>query len=99
MTTITGFGTLDVRFPTSRTLAGSDAMNPAPDYSAAYGGFPAPSTASRWPRPRCASLRHPAVTAAVVSVRTPEEIAADVSYLSMQIPDELWDELNRARRR
>jgi L-fuconate dehydratase len=26
----------DVRFPTSRTLAGSDAMNPAPDYSAAY---------------------------------------------------------------
>lgn len=26
----------DVRFPTSRTLAGSDAMNPNPDYSAAY---------------------------------------------------------------
>ncbi len=26
----------DIRFPTSRTLAGSDAMNPAPDYSAAY---------------------------------------------------------------
>jgi L-fuconate dehydratase len=26
----------DVRFPTSRTLAGSDAMNQAPDYSAAY---------------------------------------------------------------
>jgi L-fuconate dehydratase len=33
---ITGFDTFDVRFPTSRTLAGSDAMNPAPDYSAAY---------------------------------------------------------------
>ena len=45
------------------------------------------------------TLRHPAVTAAVVGARTPEEIAADVSYLSMQIPDELWDELNRARRR
>jgi L-fuconate dehydratase len=28
--------TYDVRFPTSRTLMGSDAMNPAPDYSAAY---------------------------------------------------------------
>lgn len=28
--------TFDVRFPTSRGLAGSDAMNPAPDYSAAY---------------------------------------------------------------
>jgi L-fuconate dehydratase len=27
---------LDVRFPTSRTLAGSDAMYTAPDYSAAY---------------------------------------------------------------
>src|ERR671932_838855 len=26
----------DIRFPTSRTLAGSDAMNPQPDYSAAY---------------------------------------------------------------
>jgi L-fuconate dehydratase len=26
----------DVRFPTSRTLDGSDAMNPLPDYSAAY---------------------------------------------------------------
>src|SRR6185437_11686472 len=36
MTTITGFDTFDIRFPTSRTLAGSDAMNPAPDYSAAY---------------------------------------------------------------
>ena len=60
---------------------------------------PALLARARWPRPRCASLRHPAVTAAVVSVRTPEEIAADVSYLSMQIPDELWDELNRARRR
>src|SRR6185437_5432540 len=36
MTRITGFDTFDIRFPTSRTLAGSDAMNPAPDYSAAY---------------------------------------------------------------
>jgi L-fuconate dehydratase len=30
------FRTHDVRFPTSRTLDGSDAMNPDPDYSAAY---------------------------------------------------------------
>ena len=28
--------TVDVRFPTSTTLGGSDAMNPEPDYSAAY---------------------------------------------------------------
>jgi len=33
---ITGVEALDVRFPTSRDLSGSDAMNPAPDYSAAY---------------------------------------------------------------
>ena len=26
----------DVRFPTSKSLDGSDAMNPDPDYSAAY---------------------------------------------------------------
>jgi len=34
--TITDFETKDIRFPTSRTLDGSDAMNPDPDYSAAY---------------------------------------------------------------
>jgi L-fuconate dehydratase len=34
--TITALEALDVRFPTSRTLAGSDAMNVAPDYSATY---------------------------------------------------------------
>ena len=27
---------LDIRFPTSASLDGSDAMNPDPDYSAAY---------------------------------------------------------------
>jgi len=36
MTTITSIDALDVRFPTSRSLDGSDAMNPDPDYSAAY---------------------------------------------------------------
>src|SRR2546421_8148721 len=35
-TTITGATTHDIRFPTSKTLDGSDAMNPDPDYSAAY---------------------------------------------------------------
>ena len=33
---ITGLRTVDVRFPTSAALDGSDAMNPDPDYSAAY---------------------------------------------------------------
>jgi L-fuconate dehydratase len=36
MSRVLGFDTHDIRFPTSRTLAGSDAMNPGPDYSAAY---------------------------------------------------------------
>ena len=36
MTTIIGVDVLDVRFPTSRSLDGSDAMNRDPDYSAAY---------------------------------------------------------------
>jgi L-fuconate dehydratase len=36
MAAITDLDVLDVRFPTSRTLDGSDAMNPDPDYSAAY---------------------------------------------------------------
>jgi L-fuconate dehydratase len=33
---ITAVEAVDVRFPTSRELDGSDAMNPEPDYSAAY---------------------------------------------------------------
>ena len=36
MARIARFETHDVRFPTSRSLDGSDAMNPDPDYSAAY---------------------------------------------------------------
>ena len=36
MTTITGVVARDIRFPTSQDLSGSDAMNEAPDYSAAY---------------------------------------------------------------
>ena len=36
MTRISALDVVDVRFPTSRGLDGSDAMNPEPDYSAAY---------------------------------------------------------------
>jgi len=36
VTTVTKLTALDIRFPTSNQLDGSDAMNPAPDYSAAY---------------------------------------------------------------
>jgi len=36
MVTVTAIDVRDIRFPTSRTLDGSDAMNLDPDYSAAY---------------------------------------------------------------
>ena len=36
MSTVAALRVSDVRFPTSRDLDGSDAMNPDPDYSAAY---------------------------------------------------------------
>jgi L-fuconate dehydratase len=36
MTSITKLNVRDIRFPTSRSLDGSDAMNAAPDYSATY---------------------------------------------------------------
>ena len=36
MATIVALRTFDIRFPTSKGLDGSDAMNPDPDYSAAY---------------------------------------------------------------
>ena len=36
MSRVTGLSTADVRFPTSLSLDGSDAMNPDPDYSAGY---------------------------------------------------------------
>ena len=36
VSTIASFDVTDVRFPTSLALDGSDAMNPDPDYSAAY---------------------------------------------------------------
>ena len=36
MTRITGIRVFDLRFPTALALDGSDAMNPDPDYSAAY---------------------------------------------------------------
>ncbi|PRX96274.1 enolase C-terminal domain-like protein [Allonocardiopsis opalescens] len=36
MAAIAGVDAFDLRFPTSRELDGSDAMNPDPDYSAAY---------------------------------------------------------------
>jgi D-threo-aldose 1-dehydrogenase len=39
------------------------------------------------------TLRHPAVTAAVVGARSPAEIATDAGYLGCDVPDALFDEL------
>ena len=39
-------------------------------------------------------LRHPAVTAAVIGIRSPEEIRADAGYLSWPIPEALWADLD-----
>jgi L-fuconate dehydratase len=36
MSAVQDIATFDIRFPTSTMLDGSDAMNPDPDYSAAY---------------------------------------------------------------
>jgi L-fuconate dehydratase len=53
MSRVVRFDTYDVRFPTSTRLDGSDAMNPSPDYSAAYlvirTGEPDPGSASGEP--------------------------------------------------
>ena len=54
MTRISALDVIDVRFPTSRELDGSDAMNPEPDYSAAYLVRCAPMT-SRYRDARCCS--------------------------------------------
>jgi D-threo-aldose 1-dehydrogenase len=39
------------------------------------------------------TLRHPAVTAAIVGARSPDEIATDAQYLACDVPDALFDEL------
>jgi D-threo-aldose 1-dehydrogenase len=58
----------------------------ARDICAAH-GVPLPAAALQY------TLRHPAVTAAVVGARAPEEIRADTGYWSADIPDALWADL------
>jgi D-threo-aldose 1-dehydrogenase len=53
----------------------------------AHYGVPVAAAALRY------ALRHPAVTAAVVGARTPDEIRADAGYLGLPIPDSLWADL------
>jgi D-threo-aldose 1-dehydrogenase len=69
--------------------AGEDVMDRARRIGAACArhGVPIGAAALRF------TLRHPAVTAAVVGARSPAEITADVGYLARDVPDALFDEL------
>jgi D-threo-aldose 1-dehydrogenase len=83
----------------SGILAGGDRYDYAPaapgvlararriEGACARHGVPVAAAALRY------ALRHPAVTAAVVGARTPDEIRADAGYLSLDIPDALWTDL------
>jgi len=100
MSRITALDVIDVRFPTSRTLDGSDAMNPEPDYSAAYvvlhtdhvaadgrdlSGFSLLFTTGRGNDVACAAVR---ALAPYVIGRDVETLIADVGVLARQLT---WD--------
>jgi D-threo-aldose 1-dehydrogenase len=50
-------------------------------------GFPIGAAALQF------SLRHPAVTAALIGARSPAEVATDAGYLARDVPDALFEEL------
>lgn len=95
MTTITALDVVDVRFPTSRTLDGSDAMNPEPDYSAAYvvlrtddptiAGYSLLFTTGRGNDVACAAVR------ALASYVVGREVAALVSDIGALAGQLTWD--------
>jgi L-fuconate dehydratase len=83
MARITALDVLDIRFPTSRELDGSDAMNPDPDYSAAYvvlrtdegpDGYGLAFTIGRGNDVQAAAIR--ALAPHVVGKATPDDAAA-----------------------
>ena len=100
MSRITALDVIDVRFPTSRTLDGSDAMNPEPDYSAAYlvlrtdrievggsdlAGYSLLFTTGRGNDVACAAVRALAPYVVGTDVDT---LVADVGALARQLT---WD--------
>src|SRR5262245_6243616 len=91
MARITGMDVLDIRFPTSRELDGSDAMNPDPDYSAAYvvlrtddgpDGYGLAFTIGRGNDVQAAAIRalHPMVVGREIA-----ETAADLAELNREL--------------
>jgi len=58
------------------------------DATCAASGVPLAAAALQW------ALRQPAVSAVVIGIRSPEELAADVAWATATVPDALWDELD-----
>jgi L-fuconate dehydratase len=95
MTRISSLDVADVRFPTSLDLDGSDAMNPEPDYSAAYvvlrtddadlAGFSLLFTTGRGNDVACAAVR---ALAPYVVGQDVGELVADVGALARTLT---WD--------
>lgn len=95
MACITALEVVDIRFPTSRGLDGSDAMNPVPDYSAAYVvlstsdpdivGYSLLFTTGRGNDVACAAVR---VLAPYVVGRDVHGLTADIGVLAR---DMTWD--------
>ncbi|MCM2580039.1 L-fuconate dehydratase [Streptomyces meridianus] len=91
MSVIVSLTVEDVRFPTSRELDGSDAMNPDPDYSAAYvtlrtddgpDGHGFAFTIGRGNEVQCAAIR---LLAGSVVGRDVEEVCADLGGFSRSL--------------
>ncbi len=95
MTCITALEVVDIRFPTSQGLDGSDAMNPEPDYSAAYVvlstsdpdivGYSLLFTTGRGNDVACAAVR---ALAPYVVGRDVDDLTADVGVLARELT---WD--------
>lgn len=89
---ITGFEVTDVRFPTSQHRDGSDAMNPDPDYSAAYielttdsdglSGYGMTFTIGRGNDICCAAIE--AIAPMVVGLRL-DELEADLGAIATRL--------------
>jgi L-fuconate dehydratase len=94
MARVVALDVLDIRFPTSRELDGSDAMNPDPDYSAAYvtlrtdegpDGYGLAFTIGRGNDVQAAAIR--ALAPHVVGRPVPEDAAALAALSSELIGD------------
>ncbi|MGZ4673616.1 MAG: enolase C-terminal domain-like protein, partial [Ilumatobacteraceae bacterium] len=95
MTRISALDVIDVRFPTSVGLDGSDAMNPEPDYSAAYvvltvddsdiAGYSLLFTTGRGNDVACAAVR---TLATYIVGRDVGELLADIGVFARELT---WD--------